>query len=165
MTLAMISPNLNAVPLGASSLNRWWRSIISTSAPEGTSFKTRPAVSASFIARLTARLMLGAHTSGIVLAASRIFSLCTASSPVVATTKGICFSRQMAKMITPASAPNRGCAACSKAATSFRSASALAKAMSRCPMRPAAPWIAMRIGILCHCSEKMRTQKSSGVPS
>ena len=65
----MIWPNFNAVPLGESSLKRWCRSRISTSASR--SFSALAAISASLIVRLTARLMLGDHSSGISWAAAR----------------------------------------------------------------------------------------------
>ena len=60
------------MPLGESSLKRWWRSMISTSTPAGRSFSAWAAISVSFMATLTAVLMLGAQTIGIRLAASRM---------------------------------------------------------------------------------------------
>ena len=88
---AMISPNLSAVPLGASSLKRWCRSMISTSAPDGMVRERAGRRSRqSFIARLTARLMLGDQRSGIVLGRlANACCCCVGSKPVVATTSGM----------------------------------------------------------------------------
>ena len=64
---ATIWPKRSAVPLGASSLKRWCRSMISTSTPVGRSRSASAAISVSFIATLTAVLMLGDQTMGILL--------------------------------------------------------------------------------------------------
>ena len=76
--------------------------MISTSAPLGWSVSARPATSASFIARFTARLMLGAHKSGIVSAARRMAACCAASRPVVATTSGTRWATQAATIASVA---------------------------------------------------------------
>ena len=85
---AAILPNFSAVPLGASSLKRWWHSMISTSTPVGKSRSAFAAISVSFIATLTAVLMLGDHTIGIFFAASAMYACCSLSRPVVAMTTG-----------------------------------------------------------------------------
>ncbi len=88
---AMISPNFRAVPLGASSLKRWCRSRISTSAPDGWSWPapwrpSRPASSSgsppgSCWATRAAESSRGRR--------AELARAARARGPVVATTSGI----------------------------------------------------------------------------
>ena len=62
--------------------------MISTSTPVGKPRSAFAAISVSFIATLTAVLMLGDHTIGIFLAAFAMYACCSLSRPVVAMTNG-----------------------------------------------------------------------------
>jgi len=53
-----------------------------------------PAISVSFIVKLTAMLMLGAQTIGMTFDAASSAASCSGSSPVVAITSGVFVSVQ-----------------------------------------------------------------------
>src|SRR5690606_28253387 len=92
---ATTSPMRSAVPDGASTLCRWWASMISMST---SSPSTRAAVSSSFRQRLTPTLKLAAKTIGISLATSASCFFSSTLKPVVPITMALPASRQMARL-------------------------------------------------------------------